>query len=521
MELYSFQRELVDKFAANSTTHPHVLIGDDMGLGKTVSAIALDRSRRLAQLSELQANWLGNHRKQTLVVTKKSILSSWEDHFKTWAPTAQVISLATHSRDSLMQLALEQKADVFIVNWEALRLMPELSRIPWLHVIGDECQAIKNRKAQVTVAYKRIKALFKTDMSGTWADNKPDDGWSVLNHLYPRVWSSYWTFYNRHVLWRQKVNPKTGQTFREILGVAEEDVLHEAMAPFYVRRLKETVAPDLPEKVHNVIEVDLHPQQRRVYNEMRSQMLAWVGEHESQPISAPVVVAKLVRLQQFAIAYGKIEMVQRNGWRDVPEEVAVKLAWEAEAEGKVAKVRKRLVQGTQDEWLWQAFLTEKVKKLTLTDPSAKLDAVMEWLEQIPSRESAVVFGTSKMAINMLAERLKKVGESYGILTGDVTSDSARRELVDGFQAGRFRVFAGTIKAGGVGITLTRASRMGFIDRDWSPSANRQAEDRIHRIGQSQTCFYTDFVARDTIDTKRNQQIELKWSWLRRLLGDGK
>jgi len=487
-----------------------------MGLGKTVEAIALDKSRRTAELSMIQAGWLAGWLKMTLIVTKKSVMGSWTDHYAQWAPGAKVVSLADVSRDMFQYMAVQQKAHVFICNWESIRLMPQLCQVRWLHIVADEVHAIKNRKAQVTVAFKRIQALFKTDMSGTWTDNSPVDAWSILNHLYPKQWSSYWRFHNTHVLFRDRINAKTGQTYKEIMGVANADELQKQMAPFYIRRTKEVVAPDLPEKITNTIRVRLHPQQRRAYDAMRQDMLAWVGENEDQPCAAPVVIAKLIRLQQFAIAYGKIEELEVSRWREVREETAKKLA----ANGhKTRSVRRINTELDYEVNLWEAFLKEVQRKLVLDDPSAKLDAVMEWLEEIPSNESAVVFGTSKQATNLLANRLKKVGESVGILTGDVHSDSARKELVDGFQAGKFRVFAGTIKAGGVGITLTRASRMGFIDRDWSPSANRQAEDRIHRIGQRNTCFYTDFVAEDTIDEKRNERIEMKWDWVRQVLGD--
>lgn len=512
MELYPFQRELVEKFADNYMDYPHVLIGDDMGLGKTVSAIALDRVRRQHELSERQREWIGDWRRMTLVATKKSVISSWVDHFTKMAPDLKVVSLLDYDRNYLLDLARRQMADVFIVNWDALRLIPTLNQIAWLHIIGDEVQAIKNRKAQVTQSYKRLQALFKTDMSGTWADNKPEDGWSILNHLYPRKWSSYWAYYNRHIIFRSKINPKTGQSYREVVGVAEADELAQEMAPFYIRRLKEVVAPDLPEKVTNTIRVRLHPKQQRAYDDMRRDMLAWVGENEDQPVAAPVLIAKLIRLQQFAIAYGETQLVPRNMWKDLLNgESAKKMA------ERGFKVRSRETMGGAT--VWQAYMQIMQNKLILTDPSAKLDAVMDWLEEIPSTESAVVFGTSKLAMYLLRDRLKKVGESHGLLTGDVTSDIERRNLVDDFQAGKYRVFLGTIKAGGVGITLTRASRMGFIDRDWSPSANRQAEDRIHRIGQERTCFYTDFIAEGTLDEERNRKIEQKWDWVRMVLGD--
>lgn len=88
-----------------------------------------------------------------------------------------------------------------------------------------------------------------------------------------------------------------------------------------------------------------------------------------------------------------------------------------------------------------------------------------------------------------------------------------------FQRGETRVFAGTIQAGGVGITLTAASTVVFLDRNWSPALNLQAEDRLHRIGQAESVQVIDIMARDTVDLGRHAVIEMKKGWIQQLLGD--
>src|SRR6266702_3934227 len=105
-----------------------------------------------------------------------------------------------------------------------------------------------------------------------------------------------------------------------------------------------------------------------------------------------------------------------------------------------------------------------------------------------------------------------------MLTG-LTSQQDRTEGVRDFQAGRKRVFIGTIAAGGVGITLTAADTVVFTDRGWSAGVNNQAIDRLHRIGQKNAVQVIDIVARDTIDMGKLQHLESSWYWLKRLLGD--
>jgi SNF2 family DNA or RNA helicase len=155
----------------------------------------------------------------------------------------------------------------------------------------------------------------------------------------------------------------------------------------------------------------------------------------------------------------------------------------------------------------------------MIDPSSKLDALMELLDNTSlDTEPVVVFSQFRGSIRLLEERCQKAGYKLVTLTGG-TSQAERASNIRDFQEGRAHVFAGTIAAGGVGITLTRASTVVFLDRAWSPSVNRQAEDRLHRIGQKNAVQVIDIMARKTIDLGRRQQIERKWTWLQQILGD--
>jgi SNF2 family DNA or RNA helicase len=191
--------------------------------------------------------------------------------------------------------------DVYIVHWQVLRLMPELADIEWFHVIGDECHALQNRKSKQTLAAKKLKAYYKTGLSGTPAYDKPDDLWNILNWLYPKFWSSFWRYYNEHVLFVES------NGYRVIVGVHNVEKLQQEMSGFYLRRRKQDVLLDLPDKYYTEIQVPLDPKQKRAYDTMKRDMLAWVGENENEPIAAPVVIAQLTRMQQFSDAFGELE----------------------------------------------------------------------------------------------------------------------------------------------------------------------------------------------------------------------
>jgi SNF2 family DNA or RNA helicase len=442
--LFDFQREDFEKLRPCD----NVLVGNEMGTGKTLEAIALDLYRRDGRFGD-----------KTLVVAPLTALPVWQEHLENYATGRRHIRMIDpKNRNALLAV----KADYYLVHYEALRLMPELQKVEWLHIIADECHRMKNRKAQQTRALKAIKGRYKTAMSGTPVVNVPHEFWSVLNWLYPQTFRSYWKFYAEYVDYEIQYP----QGYHKVTGPKNEKRLLEQIKPFYVRRLKKDVLKDLPDKYYTKHWVELYPKQRKAYDQMRKDLIAWVGEHQETPLFARAVVAQLVRLQQFAVAYADVG-----------------------SDGVVA----------------------------LAEPSSKLDALMEILEDNPD-EQVVVFSQFKKLVRLLESRLQKEGVPYVTLTGDTNQNERGRNVVQ-FQTGRARVFVGTIAAGGVGITLHAASTVVFLDRSWSPALNGQAEDRLHRIGQKSAVQVIDLMAKDTVDLGRHQRLEVKLDWIRRLLGD--
>lgn len=478
LELYEFQKQSVDFLLDKKSS----LLGDDMGLGKTVQAVVLDIKRR-----ELQPNLV--QKPKTLVVTYLGIIQSWVEHYEKWAPHLRVKSINNKNRKPFLDALRNDEADVYICHWQVLRIIADdLKKVTWLHIVADECHALQDRKSKQSLALKTIKTWYKTGLSGTPAYDKPDDLWSILNWLYPDHWRSYWKYYTTHIEYVEY------NGYRTIVGVRNVKKLQEEMSGFYIRRRKEDVLLDLPEKYHSRIEVDLHPKQARAYEAMRKDMIAWVGEHEDEPISAPVVIAQLTRLQQFSAAYGEIETVKRR----------------KKVENDLVRERRK-EKGLDPDW----EIVDQ-EKMVLAEPSTKLDAVMQLITS--TSEQVVIFSQFSQVIRLLGARLTKAKIPHGLFIGD-TPSTERDKIITDFQAGRLKVFAGTIAAGGVGITLTAASTIIFIDRSWSAAMNRQAEDRLHRIGQKNAVHVIDIVSRGTIDIKRRDEIELKWSWVLELLGE--
>lgn len=467
---------------------------ETLGLGKTIQAIALDLKRRSRREDGMK----------TLIITPLGVIRSWVKQLQTWAPELNVITINPRSRAAFEEAVEFGTHDVYIMHWDALRLMPILAQRKWFHVIGDEIHKIQNRNAKMTTALKEIPAFYKTGLSGTPAFDKPDDLWSVLNWLYPTYWTSYWKYFDRYVLWVDYNGYKT------VIGVANEQELQEKMQGFYIRRKKEEVLTDLPDVYNTEILVDLTPKQRRAYNQMRDSMLSWVGANEDKPVSATVAVAQLTRLQQFASAHAEIIIEKK------PKKLIVK------TDNQLQQLIEQNMYLDKQGYICSRENNQRVlyesEHVRLIDPSSKIDAAIDVLNS--THRPVVFFSQFSQLIELFCERLKKLGISYGKYIGS-TSAQNRSDIVDQFAAGQLRVFAGTLGAGGTGIDdLQKVSdTVVFFDRSWSHSTNDQAIGRLHRIGQENAVQVIDMIATGTIERKRIDKIKLEWSWIKTLLGD--
>lgn len=468
-KLRPYQQEALDHFLAEDNPYKHHFLGDEMGLGKTYvgTKYAVDTYEG----------------KPILVVAPLTgVVDSWVEHFEllTDFKVKRINTKSKKYRAQSIDSFESSEAQVFVMHPEGLRIEEErLDDFDWGLMIIDESHRIKNRKTKTFAAAKHVgrNADHRLALTGTPVMNRPDELWAQLNWLYPnkksrldagmkyhfhKLLNSYWRFYKRFL--EYEVDDYLG--YHTVKGTRHEDELRELLDPFYMRRLKRNVLTELPSKQYQTYYVDLHPKQRRAYDDMRKSLIAWIGEKEDSPIVAPVVIAQLVRLQQFALAFGQVN----------------------------------------DD-----------NKMLLDEPSTKLDMLMEILEDAPDKQF-VVFSTSKQMVDLAEARMKKVDIPVAKITGDIKSH-LRSKVIKEFREGERRVFIATIGAGGTGLNLQNADTAIFLDRDWSPANNLQAEDRIHRIGQeSESVHIIDIMAKDTIDFGKRDKLDLKWEWIRATVG---
>ena len=331
----------------------------------------------------------------------------------------------------------------------------------------DESHRIKNPKAQCTKQLRYVKASWRHIMTGSPFVNDPSDMWAQVKHLTMYTGGKmpgYWDFRNYFC----ELSDESGYT--RVTGIKEERKAEfkEWVYSFSVRRTKAEVFKDLPEKIQYRVPVELNPIQRRMYNDIKNELMAM--DEAGVPFHAPNVLAALQRLRQITSA---TPYVAGKHWNE-----------------------------KEERWVYD---------IELREPSSKLDAVMDILAEATNQ--VVVFYLHRDIGKLLNARLERAKITH---TNMVERDNAATRLakVNAFQDGSYKVFHCTLQLGGESITLTSADTVIFIDESWSPKDNNQGEDRVHRPGQTRPTNIIHIYGQNTTDGYVRAKLNMKNGWFR-------
>ncbi len=402
-----------------------------MGLGKTVQILA-----HLALEHEQ-----GLLKKPVLVVCPTSVLHNWLAETKRFAP--QLNAVAYHGGERQSLLAGEQLQPSLIVTTYALliRDAKELAGVDWQAVILDEAQAIKNAGTKAAKAARSLKADYRLCVSGTPVENHLGELWSLFEFLTPGMLGDVKAF-SKH--FRTPIEKQKRADIRQLLA--------KRLSPFILRRIKEQVARDLPDKTVIVHELDLSSMQRDLYETVRT-------------VSAQKV----------------LEEINKKGLN--------------RAQLAILDAMLKLRQVCCDPRLVKLAVSQTP---SITD-SAKLEALIDLLEPlIENGRRILVFSQFTSMLDLIAPELESREIKFVQLRGDTTD---RVTPVARFQAGEVSVFLISLKAGGTGLNLTAADTVVHYDPWWNPAVEDQATDRAHRIGQTEKVFVYKFIARGTIEER--------------------
>lgn len=412
------------------------ILADDMGLGKTLQVIALVMSEKPAE--------------PALIVAPSALIYNWLHEINRFASDAKAKIIDGTKAEREEKLAEIADYDFIITSYPLLRRDLAIYRgLHFSYFFIDEAQHIKNPQTMNAKNVKKIQAEHYFALTGTPVENSLSELWSIFDFVMRGYLYSYKEFAERFE------KPILRENNQAALGE-----LQQRIRPFVLRRMKQDVLSELPEKIENTIYADFEPEQRKLYTAF------------------------------IAAARNEVSTILQSG----------------DSRMRILTLLMRLRQICCHPRLFDESYTKDSGKLLLLEEilSSALDA----------GHRVLLFSQFTSMLSIIAGRLENMGISYFYLDGS-TPSAQRTEMADRFNAGENSVFLISLKAGGTGLNLTGADMVIHYDPWWNPAVMDQASDRAYRIGQTKAVQVIKLAARGSIE----EQI-IKLQEKKRSLADG-
>ena len=405
------------------------ILADDMGLGKTIETIAFINSIK--------------QDKPILIVSPKSLVFNWVSEFNKFASDIPVYAIigTVEERKKIIKKIKNDKFGVYFISYDSLRNEFEnLTDITFDMCILDEAQFIKNMHAKKTGAVKQINALHTIALTGTPIENNIYDLWSIFDFLMPHYLLDY-------------------EDFKDSYEHNEEyyEIVRDKVAPFILRRRKEDVLKDLPEKYEVIITTEMSQEQRKLYDAFRLQ--------------------------------AKEQLKSSDGGSKIMEVLSI-----------ITRLRQICVDPS-------TFVDN------FTGESGKITALKDIIkDKMQEGHRFLIFSQFVSALNIVKDEIEKMGIKYYMITGDTSAKERLRICNDFNKDEDYKIVLISLKAGGTGLNLVGADVVIHLDPWWNYSAESQASDRVHRIGQTRSVEVIKLIAENSIEEKvvnlQNEKKEL-------------
>jgi superfamily II DNA or RNA helicase len=421
------------------------VLADDMGLGKTVQVIAFMLHLQEKGMEETH-----------LIMVPTSLLFNWQAELARFAPTLNVYLL--HGTNRIKDVQAFTQYNVVLTSYGTLLAdVAYLRRYTFGYVFLDESQQIKNIGSQRYHAARLLRSRNKLAISGTPVENNTLDLYAHISFALPGLLGNQKYF--------KDVYSTPIDKFEDSRRAAE---LQRKVAPFILRRTKETVASELPDKTEQVLYCPMGDAQRAVYDAYEGELRDYLeGKMEDEILRNSIHVLRgLTQLRQIC------------------NDPRLLNAGDGQQQG-----------------------------------SSKIEALMEQIDSKAPLHKILVFSQFVSMLDLLREELDKSGIGYAYLTGATRN---REEAVNRFQNdAQVRVFLLSLKAGGTGLNLTAASYVYLIDPWWNPAVEAQAIDRAYRIGQHRNVQAIRLICPGTVEEKMMLLQESKKARFAELVPTGK
>lgn len=459
-ELREFQMRGLNFLALNWTRSNNVILADEMGLGKTVQTVSF-------------LSWLRNDRDQEgpfLVVAPLSVIPAWCDTFNHWAPDLNYVTYlgpeAARSTIREHELLINNnskrpKFNVLVTSYDYILLDADFLRtIKWQVLAVDEAHRLKNKESQLYGKLVSFNTPCKVLITGTPIQNNLAELSALLDFLNPgkvlidEELEHLGDSEKKEVLDKEKDEEQRRAT-QEKLGH-----LHAAIAPFILRRTKETVESDLPPKTEKIIRVELSDVQLDYYKNILTRNYAALKDASGQKQSLLNIMMELKKISNHPYMFQGAEERVLNG-------------------------------STRREDHVKGLITSSGKMMLL-------DQLLTKLKKDGHR--VLIFSQMVKMLDILGDYLRIRNYSFQRLDGTIPA-GPRRMAINHFNAEGSDDFCFLLstRAGGLGINLMTADTVIIYDSDWNPQADLQAMARAHRIGQKKPVSVYRLVAKQTIE----------------------
>ena len=437
--LRPYQKEGYDWLVRLASWGAGACLADDMGLGKTLQTIAFMLSR--------------SDQGPSLVVAPKSVAPNWRSECRRFAPSLNPV-LLNDQKDKGEALSKATAGDIVITTYGMLVTQQDkLKGVPWNVVCLDEAHQIKNRNTRGSAAAMELHSQSRVILTGTPIQNHLGELWNLFQFINPGLLGPWQEFLDKYI--------------RSDMDSTKRENLKALTTPFILRRTKEQVLDDLPEKIGYTHMVQLTNEEMAIYEKARADAEEMFdGERKKGKDKERVKI-------NFFEMLTRLRLIANS----------VSLAY--------------------PEWKMQ---------------SSKIFALLDILDSItPLPDNRIlVFSQFTSFLDQVKLAMDKQGMEYLYLDGQ-TSLSERESLVNRFQNGECQVFLISLKAGGLGLNLTAANYVILMDPWWNPAIENQATDRAHRLGQERAVTVIRLVSAQTIEEKILKLHETKKDLADRML----
>ncbi|KAJ6036608.1 hypothetical protein N7540_000887 [Penicillium herquei] len=490
-ELRPYQQDGVNWLAFLNRYNLHGILCDDMGLGKTLQTICIVASDHHMRAEEFAKSQAPDSRKlPSLIICPPSLSGHWQQEVKQYAPFLKCIAyVGPPAERSRLQPQLAT-SDVIVTSYDVCRNDNELlNTINWNYCVLDEGHLIKNPKAKITISVKRLMSNHRLILSGTPIQNNVLELWSLFDFLMPGFLGTEKVFLDRFAKPIAASRFSKSSSKEQEAGALAIEALHKQVLPFLLRRLKEEVLNDLPPKIIQNYYCDPSELQKKLFEDFskkeQKELQDKVGsaersdkEHIFQALqymrrlcNSPALVVKDGHKQ-----YNEVQTylnAKRSNIRDVSHAP------------KLTALRDLLIDCG----------------IGVDNPAeGELDTGASYV----SPHRALVFCQMKEMLDIVQnDVLKKLLPSVQFLRLDGGVEATKRQdIVNRFNTDpSYDVLLLTTSVGGLGLNLTGADTVIFVEHDWNPQKDIQAMDRAHRIGQKKVVNVYRLITRGTLEEK--------------------